>query len=103
MATFSFSPAKYGPTVSELLSTDRLPELGPGQPDMNRRPALQDLRAESLFGDQQFDKIRLAAVATSIDRDDAGTNDVASRELDRLFLAIDAAKQIPVPGEAQFA
>ena len=52
MATFSFSPAKYGPEINELLSTDRLPDLGPGHPDANVGPTLQGLTVKSLFGDQ---------------------------------------------------
>ena len=52
MATFTFSPAKYGTKLTELLSSDRLPELGPGQSAANVHAALQGLNVESLFGGQ---------------------------------------------------
>lgn len=47
--TFTFDPQSYGPAVAELLSTERVPPLGPGKPDTSVRPALADLTPESLL------------------------------------------------------
>jgi len=44
-----FDPAEFGPAVAPLLADDRLPELGPGQPNLAAKPLLQALTPESLF------------------------------------------------------
>lgn len=47
--TFQFSATDYGRTVSHLLEDDRLPELGPGQPNRAAHEQLSKLTAETLF------------------------------------------------------
>lgn len=43
-----FDPAPYGPTVSQLLREQRLPELGPGRPNESMQEALRALTNASL-------------------------------------------------------
>jgi hypothetical protein len=47
-----FSPQSYGPVVAELLATERLNELGPGEPNRGARAKLKALSAESLVAPQ---------------------------------------------------
>jgi hypothetical protein len=44
-----FDPTAFGPAVAPLLAGDRLPELGPGQPNLAAKPLLQSLTVETLF------------------------------------------------------
>ena len=44
----SFDPTTYGPVFAPLL-TDRLPELGPGLPNVAMRPQLAALGIETAF------------------------------------------------------
>lgn len=50
MATFMPSPDRYGPAVTELFRSDRLPELGPGQPVAEVGDTLRGLRDDQIFG-----------------------------------------------------
>lgn len=43
-----FDPAKYGPKVAELLSDNRLCELGPGRPNSLAKPLLDGLQPEDV-------------------------------------------------------
>jgi hypothetical protein len=44
MPSFHFDTAAYGPTVAALLDPARLPELGPGSPNLPAKPALEAVR-----------------------------------------------------------
>lgn len=44
-----FDPTAYGPLVAQLLTDPRLPDLGPGRPNLAARPLLQSLTIECLF------------------------------------------------------
>ena len=46
---FKFDPQAYGPVISELLSVERVPPLGPGQPDAAARSKLQAADTRKLF------------------------------------------------------
>jgi hypothetical protein len=46
--TWTFNPVAYGPAVAELLTGDRLPELGPGRANAAARPLLEQLTVERL-------------------------------------------------------
>jgi hypothetical protein len=48
MASFEFDPDRYGEVCSELLSSERLPSLGPGHPD-RAADRLRGLTPERLF------------------------------------------------------
>jgi hypothetical protein len=50
----AFHPADYGPLVAELLTGDRLPELGPGRPNEAARPLLEKLTVEKLFAGRKI-------------------------------------------------
>jgi hypothetical protein len=43
MPAFSFDPRAYGPAIAPLLIPERLPELGPGSPNLAAKPQLQAL------------------------------------------------------------
>jgi hypothetical protein len=45
----SFDPTRYPAALAALWSIERLPELGPGRPNLSVRPALAALRVEKLF------------------------------------------------------
>jgi hypothetical protein len=45
----AFQPTDYCPIVAELFAGDRLPELGPGQPNDAVRPKLAGLTVEKVF------------------------------------------------------
>jgi hypothetical protein len=49
----AFDPAAYGPTVAALI-TERLPELGPGSPNVAARAELDALTVEEMFGGQRM-------------------------------------------------
>ena len=49
-----FFVSDYGPLVADFLVGDRLPELGPGQPNEAMRPKLAALTVETLFADHQI-------------------------------------------------
>ncbi|HLW66693.1 MAG TPA: hypothetical protein VKS79_15370 [Gemmataceae bacterium] len=44
-----FNPSIYGPIAADLLTPERLPELGPGTPNLAVNPKLQALSVELLF------------------------------------------------------
>ena len=44
----TFIPSSYGSAIAELLDRERLPELGPGSPNVAVKPALQSLIATKL-------------------------------------------------------
>ena len=46
-----FNPSAYGPLVKELLTPERLPELGPGNPNLAAKPKLEALTIGMLFAD----------------------------------------------------
>jgi hypothetical protein len=46
---FAFDPSQCGLIVAKLLAEDRLPELGPGRPNLTIKPVLQSLSLEKLF------------------------------------------------------
>lgn len=48
----TFNPATYGPAFAEILVADRLPELGPGQPNEPMRQSLGRLTLQSAFAGQ---------------------------------------------------
>jgi hypothetical protein len=52
--------ALYPPAIRSLLSADRVPELGPGQPNTAARPALAALTVEALFADKPIGRRDLA-------------------------------------------
>ena len=59
----AFKPAIYCPGIDGLI-TDRLPVLGPGQPDAALRPQLASLTVEQIFdGKQIADHLRSAFAA----------------------------------------
>jgi len=45
---FTFDPSVYGPAIAALLEPERLPELGPGLPNLAAKPALAALKASPL-------------------------------------------------------
>lgn len=45
----SLDPTAFGPAVAPLLAGDRLPDLGPGRPNLAAKPMLQSLTPEKLF------------------------------------------------------
>lgn len=49
MKPFIFDPSKFGPVIAELMAGDRIPELGPGQPNAAVRPLLESLTIAKLF------------------------------------------------------
>lgn len=49
---FGMTTSMYPPPVSKLV-TDRLPELGPGKPNMTVRPQLVAIKVESAFAGQR--------------------------------------------------
>lgn len=53
-------PDRYGPAVANLLAGDRLPELGPGEPNREAKKLLESLSTKNLFPSQ---KIRDEAMA----------------------------------------
>jgi hypothetical protein len=50
MAAFHFRPSAYGPIAADLLSEDRLPDLGPGSPNVAARIPLEQFDAVRDFG-----------------------------------------------------
>lgn len=50
----------YPPAIRPLLTADRVPELGPGQPNPAVRSALEALTAEALFGGKPIERRDLA-------------------------------------------
>jgi hypothetical protein len=44
-----FDPKKYSPAIAALLAEERLPELGPGSPNLSAKPALAALTPENAF------------------------------------------------------
>jgi hypothetical protein len=52
--------AVFTPTVRELLTENRLPELGPGGPNTAARSALEALNVEGLFGSRKVVRPDLA-------------------------------------------
>src|SRR5688572_18851865 len=46
---WTFSPRRYGPLIAELLSEERLPPLGPGEPNGAMRDRLAAATTEKLF------------------------------------------------------
>src|SRR6516162_5524213 len=44
-----FNPYAYGPLVAELLTPERLPELGPGTPNLAAKSKLEALTIQALF------------------------------------------------------
>jgi hypothetical protein len=50
-----FNPTAYAPAVAALLAPERLPALGPGEPNLAVRPLLAALRPEA-FGDHVRDQ-----------------------------------------------
>src|SRR5205814_1115995 len=44
-----FHPTAFGAAVAPLLAGDRLPDLGPGRPNLAAKPLLQALTVEQLF------------------------------------------------------
>jgi hypothetical protein len=65
MEPFSFDPANYGEVVANLLADDRLPELGPGQPNQAAEARLRSLRIETLFGQRKIVDRQLAQCCLS--------------------------------------
>jgi hypothetical protein len=47
MATFD--PQRFGPGIAEILAGDRLPDLGPGRPNLAARPLLQAFDLDRAF------------------------------------------------------
>jgi hypothetical protein len=45
---FQFDPTTYGPSIAPLLIPERLPELGPGSPNLATKPVLQSLKTSPL-------------------------------------------------------
>jgi hypothetical protein len=45
----AFDPTAYSPAVADLLQERRLAPLGPGSPNLRRRPRLQALTVEQAF------------------------------------------------------
>lgn len=65
MSSFVFNVASYGPVVADLLSEDRLPELGPGQPNIAIEPQLRSLTIETLFAGRKVVDRQLAECCLS--------------------------------------
>ena len=61
----SFQPANYGSVIEELLSSERLPELGPGRPDPTAGKRLRSLSAEDLFPGLEVRDASMAACCLS--------------------------------------
>jgi hypothetical protein len=51
---YHFQPTQFHPLVTELLSEERLPELGPGTPNRRVEQQLRLLTTETLFGQQNL-------------------------------------------------
>jgi len=49
-----FDPNRFGPAVAELLTPRRLAPLGPGKPELARRPQLARLTVESLIPGEAY-------------------------------------------------
>ena len=50
----TFDPHAYGPAIAELLTGDRLPELGPGTPNETARPKIQAIALSRTLGGQKI-------------------------------------------------
>ncbi|MEX2175747.1 MAG: hypothetical protein WD872_15390 [Pirellulaceae bacterium] len=53
MNAAAFNPRSFGPAIADLLSGDRLPELGPGTPNEPARAKLQALALGRTFGSRK--------------------------------------------------
>jgi hypothetical protein len=60
---FAFDPARYPPSLSALLTPERLPELGPGKPNETARSALTALTPESAFPNLRDRSMALACIS----------------------------------------
>jgi hypothetical protein len=49
-----FDPHSYGPAIADLLSGDRLPELGPGTPNEAARPKIQAIALNRSLGSRKI-------------------------------------------------
>lgn len=65
MEPFVFLAADYGPAVADLLSQKRLPELGPGAPNLAIEPRLRSLSLDTLFAGQKIVDHKLAQCCLS--------------------------------------
>ncbi len=52
--TWSFNRNAYSPAVAELLAEDRLPDLGPGSPNVALRPKFELLDRATIFDDRRI-------------------------------------------------
>jgi hypothetical protein len=85
MAGLGFDPKKYGPGIADLLSGDRLPELGPGSPHEPARPKLVALALDrSLSGHKIVDRAaaRCCLAALWLWHDFLGESHEVSQEID---------------------
>jgi hypothetical protein len=60
-----FDPADYSPAASTLLDNERLPELGPGKPNLELQSILQSLSIDALFAGQKVVDRKLAQCCLS--------------------------------------
>lgn len=65
MSSFTFNTSSYGPIVADLLSEARLPELGPGRPNVGIEPRLRSLTVDQLFVGRQIIDRQLAQCCRS--------------------------------------
>ena len=65
MPGLEFDPATYGRAAAGLLREDRLPELGPGQPNRSVKSELQSLSVDTLFAGQKLTDRQLAQCCLS--------------------------------------
>jgi hypothetical protein len=54
MSSDLFDPRVYGPEIGDLLSADRLPELGPGTPNKSAEPKLRALAMNRTLGREKI-------------------------------------------------
>ncbi|HEX3146723.1 MAG TPA: hypothetical protein VHR66_01400 [Gemmataceae bacterium] len=58
-----FDPNNYPPAIAALWSIERLPELGPGTPNLAAQEALNSLSVESVFPDLRDREAGLACIS----------------------------------------
>jgi hypothetical protein len=83
----SFDDRRYGTAVADLLDGDRLPALGPGKPNEQRRPQLSALTAETLLAGRKVvdrDAARCCLAALWLWHDFLDESHRLSQEIDTL-------------------
>ncbi len=61
MSDLNLDPERYGPTVANLLSAVRLPDLGPGKADLDARESLEAMTIADVFAGRSVVDNEMAA------------------------------------------